>query len=161
MHSKIFQITKDVVDKQNLLNENTIEQGDGEYYDYCSEISEEERKEHIAYLVDKILPKHMFELIGEDTIRYLGGAEKWKAEYVSLIQQKTSEITTENCTEVIGPVYQLEKVIKNPLRTGYQFYMDKEGLQGYAEQSAEFMCMVCGLQTGDLLHIGGVIDYHY
>ena len=43
MHSKIFQITETRVDRDNYLNEDTLEQGDGHYYDYCSEIDEEER----------------------------------------------------------------------------------------------------------------------
>lgn len=47
MHSKIFQITETRVDRDNYLNEDTLEQGDGHYYDYCSEIDEEERKFHI------------------------------------------------------------------------------------------------------------------
>ena len=48
MHSKIFQITETRVDRDNYLNEDTLEQGDGHYYDYCSEIDEEERKFHIV-----------------------------------------------------------------------------------------------------------------
>lgn len=60
------------------MNEDTLEQGDGHYYDYCSEIDEEERKFHIANLIEKALPKGMFTLVGENTIRYNGGADKWK-----------------------------------------------------------------------------------
>ena len=55
MHSKIFQITETRVDRDNYLNEDTLEQGDGHYYDYCSEIDEEERKFHIANLIEKAL----------------------------------------------------------------------------------------------------------
>ena len=52
MHSKIFQITETRVDRDNYLNEDTLEQGDGHYYDYCSEIDEEERKFHIANQIE-------------------------------------------------------------------------------------------------------------
>lgn len=38
MHSKIFQITEERPLKDNILNDCTLEQGDGHYYDYCSEI---------------------------------------------------------------------------------------------------------------------------
>jgi len=55
MHGKIFQITTAKVDEEGRLTENTIEQGDGTNYDYCSEIDEEERKDAIAYLVNEIL----------------------------------------------------------------------------------------------------------
>ncbi len=78
MHSKIFQITKTRVEKENYLNEDTLMQGDNSHFDYCAEIDDEERKEHIGYLVNHILPEGMFELTSEDTILYKGGVEKWK-----------------------------------------------------------------------------------
>ena len=56
MHSKIFQITEERPLKDNILNDCTLEQGDGHYYDYCSEIDEEERKSHIDNLINNILP---------------------------------------------------------------------------------------------------------
>ena len=40
MHAKVFQITKQRVSEDNILNENTLEQGDSSDYDYCSEISQ-------------------------------------------------------------------------------------------------------------------------
>ena len=87
MHSKIFQITETKVAKDNYLNENTLEQGDGNYYDYCSEIDDNERKLHITNLVDNILPKGMFVLVEADVIRYNGGADKWKEEFVAGINE--------------------------------------------------------------------------
>lgn len=103
----------------------------------------------------------MFELVEDDTIRYNGGADKWKEEFVAALQEKANEVTTENCTMWIGAVYQLEKYLKNPLDTGYQFYMDEQGITGYAEQSYEFLRTVSELEPGTLLYIGGVIDYHF
>ena len=61
----------------------------------------------------------------------------------------------------IGEVYQLEKYLKNPLDTGYQFYMDEQGINGNAEQSYSFMQTVCQFEPGKLLYIGGVIEYHF
>lgn len=161
MHSKIFQITETRVDKDNYLNENTLEQGDGHYYDYCSEIDEEERKSHIDNLINNILPKGMFELVSDDTIRYNGGADRWKEEFVATLQEKAKAVTTENCTLWTGEVYQLEKYLKNPLDTGYQFYMDEYGVNGYAEQSYSFLQTVSQFEPGKSLYIGGVIDYHF
>ena len=68
MHAKVYQITKHRVDKENYLNENTLTQGDSSDYDYCSEISEEERAESIDTLVNQILPKGMFTLVGSDEL---------------------------------------------------------------------------------------------
>lgn len=47
----------------------------------------------------------MFELVSDDTIRYNGGADKWKEEFVATLQEKAKAVTTENCTLWIGEVY--------------------------------------------------------
>ena len=52
MHSKIFQITEEKPLKDNILNEDTLEQGDGHDYDYCSEIDEEARQFDIASRIE-------------------------------------------------------------------------------------------------------------
>lgn len=70
-------------------------------------------------------------------------------------------LTPESVQDWIGPVYQLEKFLKNPLDTAYWFYMDEEGLQSNAEQSYEFLRQACEFKPGTLLYIGGVIDYHF
>ena len=105
MHSRIFQISKMWIEKENYLNEDTLHQGDGSFYDYCAEIDDEERKEDIRYLVNTALPKDMFELVGDDTIRYIGGVEQWKENFVTNIRKKAEAITTENMLEFVGPAY--------------------------------------------------------
>ncbi len=57
MHSRIFQIATERIDKECYLNEDTLTQGDDGYYDYCSEIDDDTRKEDIANLVEYALPK--------------------------------------------------------------------------------------------------------
>ncbi len=161
MHSKIFQITTTKVDKECYLNEDTLMQGDNSYFDYCCEIGEKERKYHIDILVNHILPTGMFELVDEDTIRYTGGAEKWKEDFVAGLRSKREAVTPDTMLDYIGSVYQLEKYLKNPLETAYWFYTDADGMQSYAEQSYEFMREICGYEPGTLLYIGGVIDYHF
>ena len=83
MHSKIFQITRTRVYQDNYLNEGTLTQGDDSFFDYCAEIDDKERKHHIGVLVNHILPEGMFELVSEDVIRYIGGADKWQADFVA------------------------------------------------------------------------------
>lgn len=161
MHSKIFQITQTRVDKDNYLNEETLMQGCDSPFDYCAEIDEEERRFHIENLVNEVLPKGMFEFVSEDTIRYLGGADEWKCNFANAVRLKAEGVVPEKVLEWVGPVYQLEKILKNPLDTSYWFYTDAEGVQSYAEQSYEFMRGVLELEPGTLLYIGGVIDYHF
>lgn len=83
MHAKVFQLTKQRVDKENTLNENTLTQGDGSFYDYCAEITPEYRKEMIVILVNELLPKGMFTLVGTDEMVYNGGADEWKKQWVT------------------------------------------------------------------------------
>lgn len=160
MHSRIFQISTVRVDKENYLNEDTLQQGDGSLYDYCAEVDDEERKQDIADLVEYALPKGMFELTSDDTIRYNGGIEQWKEGVVADIHKKAEAITTENMLEYM-PIYNLKEALKNPLDTNYHFYLDGEGWQSFAEQSFAFMEFVCTLEPGTTLYIGGVIDYHF
>ena len=161
MHSTIFQITKEQVFGNNLLNEDTISQGDGTPYDYCSEIDDGERQRSIETLVNEILPKGMFELKSPSTMVYKGGIEDWKKSCIDNIQQKAQELTPDNIIDWIGPIYQLEKAIKNPLGTSYQFYLDEEAFQCYAEESYELLRFVSLLEEGTTLYFGGIIDYHF
>ena len=150
-----------LIDKENYLNEDTLNQGDNSFYDYCADISDEERKEEITNLVNSILPKGMFELVSEDTIRYTGdGMEQWKEKYVAEIRKKADAITVENMFEW-SSTYYLKQAIDNPLDTGYHFYLNGDGCQSFAEPSFEFMLFVSSLEPGTLLYVGGVIDYHF
>lgn len=161
MHSSIFQISTMQIDEENYLNEDTLNQGDDSFYDYCANISDEERKSEISNLVNSILPKGMFELVSEDTILYKGyGLEQWKEEYVANIRKKAEEINVENMLEW-SSTYYIKQAVENPLNTPYHFYLDGDGSQTFAEQSFEFMQFICSLEPGTMLYVGGVIDYHF
>ena len=160
MHSRIFQISTEPIDKENYLNEDTLQQGDGSFYDYCSEIDEEDRKEDIANLVNHALPGGMFELISDDTMRYNGGIEQWKEEYVANIKKRADALTVDNMLKW-SSTYSLKQAIENPLDTAYHFYLDGDGCQSFAEKSFAFMEFACTLEVGTILYIGGVVDYHF
>lgn len=74
------------------------------FYDYCSEIDEEDRKEDIANLVNHALPKGMFELISDDTMRYNGGIEQWKEEYVANIKKERMLLRQIICWNGVRPI---------------------------------------------------------
>lgn len=93
MHSKIFQITQTRVDEDSYLNEYTLMQGEGSFFDYCGEIDDEERKLHIENLVNEVLPKGMFELVSENTMRYMSGAEEWKKNFIAGIRLRVKAVT--------------------------------------------------------------------
>ena len=161
MHSVIFQITTKKLSGSNLLNEDTISQGDGTPYDYCSELNDDERKNAIETLVNEVLPKGMFELTTPNSMIYKGGVVEWKQTCIDDIRTKAQALTLDNIIDWIGPIYQLEKAIKNPLGTNFQFYFDEEAFQCYAEESYELLRFVDGLKAGTVLYFGGVLDYHF
>lgn len=158
MYGKIFQITKNKINEDCFLTESTLEQGD---FVRCENIIDENKRNfHINNLVNNVLPKNMFELVDNNTIRYLGGIETWNKEFVSEIKHKTEAITPNNIYECAGSIYRLNEFLNNPLNTCYLFYMDEDGLSSYAEQSYEFMREISKLEPGTLLYIGGVINYN-
>lgn len=161
MHSTIIQITTEKVEKENFLTEDNVCSWDSRDIDYCSEIDDDERKDRINRLVNEWLPSGMFTLVDDNAIRYNGGAEEWKEQWLKLIQERASHITNDNILNSIGPMYRLEKALLNPLDIGVLFYDDSENMNSYAEHSAEFMRSVCQLEEGTLLYIGGVLDYHF
>ena len=134
MHSKIFQISTVKVTDEGRLTENTLTQGDGSFYDYCMEIEPDIRKQCIDILVNRILPSGMFELTGEDTLIYKGGAEQWKKEFVAYIQAKASELTTENVQDWIGPVYQ-----KPRFNSTWTKKATREAQRSHTSSCAEFV----------------------
>lgn len=160
MHSSVFQITTEKIKEGGLLDENTLHPGDSSGLDYCSDIDDEERKERIEDLVDKILPEGMFTLIDENTIRYNGGVEIWQEEWVRRIKEKCSLVTANNIQEW-RTLYDLQEAIENPLDAGSRFYDDNCGYSSYSEKSGVFMKSLNDLEAGTLLYIGGVVDYHY
>ena len=56
--------------------------------------------------------------------------------------------------------YTLEKELVNPLEVGSRFVTDAFPSTD-AQQSGDFMKMICDLKPGTKIHIGGVVDFHY
>ena len=163
MHSKIYQIAEEKIDGDNFITEQTFNfEGRDDFYDYCSDINEEERNNCIESLTKYLLPTGMFSLDTneKDTLIYNGGVEEWKEEWVNKIHQKAQAITPENITEWIGEAYSLEKELLNPLDIGSRFVMDSYP-SAVAQQSGDLKVMICGLKPGTKLHIGGVVDFHW
>lgn len=162
MHSVIYQISDQPIAKEERIGIDNIEAGDMTSFDYAYEISEEERKECIRDLVERILPKGMFTL-GEDgeTLVFQGGLAEWRKGYFDTIRCKVEEIDEENILKWVGTTYQLQKSILNPLATDTLFITDFANNYGLAERSRELMTMIGNLQTGERLYIGAVIGYHF
>jgi len=157
MHADIIQITRTRVEDYAILTEDTIEPHG--IIDYTRNITEESRKESIAWFVKMM--GGMFTLIGEDELVYNGGLDKFKKEWADRIHEAAAAVTADNILDWVGARYQLEKLTKNPLQSSTLFYFDEEGHADYAEESEELISFISNLKEGNHLFIGGVIDYHF
>lgn len=94
-----------------------------------------------------------------ETLVYQGGFEAWRKSYLDLIRTKTEAIDEDNIMEWIGPAYQLQKTIVNPLESPDYFVLESDSY-GTAERSRELMLLVSKLEAGAKLYIGEILGYH-
>ena len=162
MHSRIIQITDARIDKDNFLDENSIETGPNSLADYTAEISKEERRYAIENLVNHWLPKGMFSLGTEpDTIVYNGGMDDWlRNEWLPKIRQAAQNLSTHNVFKSPN-LYRMERLLDNALDIGTLFYLSSDNYQSYAERSTAFMEYINGYPEGQVFYICGVLDYHW
>ncbi len=106
MHAWIYQISDSPIEE--FINEDTLNQGDGTDYDYCAEISVEERKEAVKTLLENILPLDMFKQVDDKAFDYVGGIEEWKRQWVQRIQQKAYRGMTEDDANEIRSILQTQ-----------------------------------------------------
>lgn len=158
MHSKIIQVSNSPIEEDELLNEN-LDVYNLPHVDYLyDDISDFEKRDAINNLCENILPKGMLTLNDDGTATYTGGIKEWNKRYCQLIKMHASLVNDANVLDYIGPSYQLEKIIRNPLETSYLFYFHYDRL---AEESADFMRFIATLNVGDTVYFGNVIGYHW
>lgn len=162
MHSLIYQISDEPINKEAYISTDHIEAGDMAYIDYTHETEENERKTLIKELAERILPKGMFTVSQDgETLTYQGGFAEWRKSYIQNILTKAATITEENVMKWIGPTYQLQMAVVNPLDTGTLFVIDFDTYSALAERSREFMTMIERLDKGAQLYIGTIAGYHF
>lgn len=160
MHGIIYQISDSPIDRDNYIGVDTVSEGDMAGFDYLYDTTEEERRKQIQYLVEHTLPKVMFTIDTDgETLVYQGGFSEWRKTYLYLIRTRTEAINEENIMEWIGPAYQLQKAIVNPLDS-VDYYVTESDSYGTAERSRDLMLMVGRLEAGAKLYIGEVLGYH-
>ena len=154
MHSVIYQIGTEPISKAEYISPDHIEAGEMASIDYAYDIEPKERQIRIELLL-QILPKGMF------TLNQDGNFDRWRKSYVLLIQNKAKAITEADVMEWIGPTYQLQKDIVNPLETNALFVTDYDTSYALAERSKEPMTMIERLEKGAQLYIGTIAGYHF
>ena len=96
-----------------------------------------------------------------ETIVYQSGFAEWRKSYLDTIHTRMADINEENIMKWVGPAYQLQKAILNPLCTDALFVTDFSNGYGLAERSRELMTIIGNLEIGDKLYVGAVFGYHF
>lgn len=77
MNSHVFQITKSRIFEPFQLDANALATFNNRFFEYCYNLSQDERLRVIRQFVNECLPSGMFTLIGTDVVRYNGGFREW------------------------------------------------------------------------------------
>lgn len=162
MHSFIFQVSTNPIHREDFINPDRINEGEIVYIDYASELNDPERKQHIKGMVENLLPKGMFTLNPDgESATYKGGYTEWSKEYAKGIHERANVINPCNLFKGVGPVWQLQKYILNPLATDCLFVSAFYGGEGSIERSRSLMKIVSEMTIGQKLYFGAVLDYHF
>lgn len=161
MHSLIFQISDRPIAEDNYIGIDHVEAGEMVSIDYCDRIESHERDNAICNFVGRTLPACMFTVNPDGkSLTYHGGFTEWNREYVRSLHDKAMTINEATVFKYVGPAYQLQKAIVNPLGTDILFVSDFADGMGTAERSRQLMRIIGELQIGDKLYIGAVLNYH-
>ena len=165
MHSFIFELAQhQILHEKGFGEDPTIANGDMvSPIDYATLLSGEKRKHAIDILMKSVLPKGMFTLNPDgESMTYNGGIGIWRKSYLTLLHDRIKAVNEDNILDWIGPAYQLQKAIVNPLDTNCLFIVDSfNDFLGPAERSSELMRLAKRLKKGDVLYFGLVFDYHF
>lgn len=162
MHSTIYQIAERPIRPDEYADVDNIEAGEMASIFYAREAEKSERAERIKILVERVLPKGMFTVSPDgETLTYKGGFTEWSRKYTASLLEKASVINETNVFKYIGPAFQLQKAIVNPLDTDCLFITTFCDCSGTAERSRELMRLIGNLQIGARLYIGAILDYHF
>lgn len=161
MHSLIIQISDRPIAEDSYIGIDHVEAGEMASIDYCDEIEQSERKGVISNLVNRTLPAGMFTINPDgETLTYRGGFTEWCRLYVRSLHEKAMAINEASVFKYIGPAFQLQKAIVNPLATDTLFVTDFADGMGTAERSRQLMQTIADLQIGAKLYIGAILNYH-
>ena len=161
-HSKIFQISKKPIDKEDYQSPETYYDNSGDFADYIgNEYEDEYRDEAIEYLAD--LLKDVFEHKGGGVFRYKGkeAMDKFKQAWADELRRQAGLLTPENLFRDQN-LYLISATCKEThLRSSYRVDI-ADWAEGVAYPFGElFEYAASQLKKGDCIYVGAVIDYHY
>lgn len=126
-------------------------------WDYAHEIDDCKRGACIDELF-AALPAGMFARTEEpDVFEYIGGFGRWSERAVARIEETLARVKV---SRDYNSMFAVSRAIDNPLETDLLFSIDGVSDWHGADQSGELMSFVSRLNEGELIYIGGILDYH-
>lgn len=151
MHSRIIQLSKEPIDKDDYITEDTfIDDFVGVIADYVSE--ETDREEDIKWLLYAIKEYGIVYNDKEESIIFPKGfKENYFRERFKELKEVVQNISLEQFASNSTVAYNLASLIE-----------DKHGFYIYTSFWQSFDSFVRGeLEEGEKYYIGGTIDYHF
>lgn len=160
MHSTIYQLSTERLDKDEWINENTFLEGYGEHgIDYTN--ADVDRDWQLEKLSD-ILPKSVFKVEG-DKITILNNGECLFEQYKKDLQEILDKMTY-NCgrDSALGiGAYRLSQRAMKIIDTSSLFHIPEWNWLDTSNTLIEYANYVFEKDKPKILYVNGILDYHY
>jgi len=158
MHSKIFQITKEKLSKEEYITENTFYDHLPEGADYVQNLSKEEAEACLSW-VDEML-KGIFTRKGRE-LTFIG-VETFIGEWVEKIKESANALTVENMKDSLTLFRHKMLCERTHKDVWFLVYQGADG-EEYADFFADFIWYLHATEVkkGTKFYIGGIVDYHF
>lgn len=156
MHSKIFEISRSPISKDNRLTSAYFEDDHESYADYIGDDVEESER---AYYID-IFNVFPFLKVDGDKVTFTSTQDlhTFIDVWIDEIKEKVASLDIDNIFRTDG--YIAEKMFEITHENIYsRFYI--HDYNGWAAPVSDFIEWCQGLTDGDEFYIGGIIDFHH
>lgn len=152
MHNNIYQLSTSPIDADDFIAESSFEPSEIDYFaDYVSEYEGD-----LSEVYDKFpFLGTMFTRDGDKLI--CKGCDDVFRTWHKAVCQEVGKLSEEGLKDGTN-IWRVKKLLTEPF-TRDRFYLEE---YGYSVDSAEFL-QHCAkkLKEGDVLYLGGVLDYHW
>lgn len=158
MHSKIFQVSKNPINKEEYATPEMYYNNSQDFADYIGDEVDnpEERKEYIEYLSEVL--DDIFDLEGE-TLVYKG-LDKFLSDWVKDIKELANNFNEQNISEAPN-LWKLKSIIERTHLDCYFRFDIHDWADGIADSLKSLIVYAKSqMQPGDRLYVGSIIDYH-
>lgn len=157
MHSKIFQITTDEIEREDFITSGSFEYEEFHHFgDYLEDVKEFEEEE-IMQQLDSTL-KGIFKREGR-VLTYLG-AEDFVNEWIIQLKDRVAELDNKNIKDWMY-VWKLRHLFTDThLESNYRFYCGNSYGTSAVPLGEFIRDVYANHKAGDILYIGGIVDFH-